>query len=164
LEKALASKGCTSWIRAECAQVREAGFYRDFGSVVESLINPSYEKIYMISEYILSREEIRSINEQYGGSLRMDAEIETALEAGKGKTIFKKVAYLLRAILVGHPFTDGNKRTALMVTLAMLEKCQIDMDEGKKENLVSEIRKIASENERDISRIERLVRYAVTGD
>ncbi len=118
----------------------------------------------MISEYILSKEEIRSINEQYGGSLRMDAEIETALEAGKGKPIFRKVAYLLRAILVGHPFTDGNKRTALIVALAMLEKCQIGMDEGKKENLVSEIRKIASENMRDINRIERLVRYAVTGD
>ena len=51
-----------------------------------------------------------------------------------------------------------------MVALAMLDKCQIAMDEGKKENLVSEIRKIASENERDINRIERLVRYAVTGD
>ena len=118
----------------------------------------------MIPEYILGKEEIRSINEQYGGSLRMDAEIETALDAGKGKSIYRKVAYLLRAILVGHPFTDGNKRTALMVALAMLEKCQIAMDEGKKENLVSEIRKIASENERDINRIERLIRYAVTGD
>ena len=130
----------------------------------------------MNSEYILSKEEIRGINEQYGGSLRMDAEIETALEAGKGKRIYRKVAYLMRAILVGHPFTDGNKRTALMVALSMLEKCQIVMDEGKKENLVSEIRKIAGENIRDrrgnrqpkavnqIKRIERLVRYAVTGD
>jgi death-on-curing family protein len=118
----------------------------------------------MSTEFILGKEEIRSINEQYGGSLRMDAEIETALEAGKGKTIFRKLAYLLRAILVGHPFTDGNKRTALMVSLAMLDKCQIAMDEGKKENLVSEIRKIASENIRDVNRIERLVRYAVTGN
>lgn len=118
----------------------------------------------MGTEYILSKEDIRSINEQYGGSMRMDAEIETALEAGKGKTIFKKVAYLLRAILVGHPFTDGNKRTALMVALAMLEKSQIKIEEKQKERIIEELRKIASGNERDINRIERLVRYAVTGD
>jgi death-on-curing family protein len=117
----------------------------------------------MNSEYILSKEDIRSLNEVYGGSLRMDAEIETALEAGKGKTIFRKVAYLLRAILVGHPFTDGNKRTALMVAVAMFEKCGIGLDGQKKENLVSEIRKIASENERDINRIERSIRYVITG-
>ena len=118
----------------------------------------------MNPEYILSREEIRAINEQYGGSLRMDAQIETALSLGKGKTIYRKVAYLLKAILVGHPFTDGNKRTALMVALAMLEKSRIKMEEQNKENLVSEIRKIASENITDIPRIERLVRYAVTGN
>ena len=118
----------------------------------------------MISEYILSKEEIRSINEQYGGSLRMDAEIETALEAGKGKTIFRKIAYLLRAILVGHPFTDGNKRTALVVALGMLEKSRINVEDKQKERIVEDIRKIASGNIRDINRIERLVRYAVTGD
>lgn len=117
----------------------------------------------MIPEYILSKEEIRSINEQYGGSLRMDAEIETALEAGKGKSIYRKVAYLLRAILVGHPFTDGNKRTALMVMLAMLEKSQIKITDEQKEGIVEGIRKIASGNIRDIGRIERSVRYVVTG-
>jgi death-on-curing family protein len=119
---------------------------------------------FMASEYILSKEEIRSINEQYGGSLRMDAEIETALEAGKGKSICRKVAYLLRAILVGHPFTDGNKRTALMVTLAMLEKSQIKIGDEQKERIVEGIRKIASQNIRDIDRIERSIRYVVTGD
>jgi death-on-curing family protein len=118
----------------------------------------------MNSEYILTKEEIRSINEQYGGSLRNDAEIETALFVGKGKSIYTKIAYLWRAILVGHPFTDGNKRTALMVAIAMLQKCGIELDENKKESLVSEIRKIAGENIRDMSRIERSVRYAVTGD
>ena len=115
-------------------------------------------------KYIITKEEIIWINEQFGGSLRMDADIETALYRGKGKNVYRKVAYLMRAMLVGHPFTDGNKRTALVVALAMLDKCQIGMDEGKKENLVSEIRKIAGENIRDINRIERLVRYAVTGD
>ena len=117
----------------------------------------------MGTEYVMGKEEIRSINEQYGGSLRMDAEIETALEAGKGKSIHRKIAYLLRAILVGHPFTDGNKRTAYVVTASMLRKSQINLTDSQKEQIVEEIRKIASGNIRDIDKIERSIKYVVTG-
>lgn len=117
----------------------------------------------MNSEYIIEKDHIRAINERYGGSLRTDAEIETALERGKGRSLYTKIAYLWKAILVGHPFTDGNKRTALMVALAILEKSGIKLKPENKENMVSEITKIAKENLTDIKRIERLVRYAVTG-
>jgi prophage maintenance system killer protein len=127
------------------------------------LIKEPYKKIYMNSEYIISKEEIRSLNEMYGGSMRMDAEIETALSLGKGKSIYRKIAYLWKAILVGHPFTDGNKRTALMVAVAMFDNCGIKLDGQKKENLVSEIRKIASENITDVNMIERSIRYVITG-
>jgi prophage maintenance system killer protein len=118
----------------------------------------------MNSEYIISKDQIKWINRKYGGSLRSDAEIESALHMGKGKSVFRKIAYLWRAILVGHPFTDGNKRTALMVSLAILESCEIRTDMDIKENLVSEITKIARENITDVNRTERLIRYAVTGD
>jgi len=118
----------------------------------------------MNSEYIISKEQIMWINQRYGGSLRTDAEIETALMLGKGKSMYRKIAYLLGAILVGHPFTDGNKRTALMVSLAVLESCQIRIEDKNKENLVEEILKIAKESITDINRIERLVRYAITGN
>ena len=104
------------------------------------------------------------INERYGGSLRSDAEIETALDLGKGKSLFRKIAYLWRAVLVGHPFTDANKRTALMVALTILERCKIGLDDAKKETLVMGIRKIASENLTNVNKIERLVRYAVSGN
>ena len=118
----------------------------------------------MNSEYIIGKEEVRAINERYGGSLRSDAEIETALRMGKGKGIYRKIALLWRAILVGHPFTDGNKRTALMVSLRLLEASYMGMDEQQKEAIVKEIIKVAKENITDINRIERLIRYAVTGD
>jgi death-on-curing family protein len=118
----------------------------------------------MNSEYIIDKEQIRAINEKYGGNLRSDAEVETALELGKGKSVYKKIAYLLRAILVGHPFTDGNKRTALITALTILEKCGIELAGAKKENLVEEITKIARENLEDVNKIERLVRYVVTGN
>ena len=118
----------------------------------------------MNSEYIITKEQIIAINEQCGGSLRTDAEIETALDSGKGRSVFRKIACLWRAILVGHPFTDGNKRTAFVVALTILEKCNIELDNERKEGIVSEITKIARENITDISRIERLVRYAATGN
>ena len=118
----------------------------------------------MNSEYIISKEQIRRINKMCGGSLRTDAVIETALFLGKGKNIYRKIAYLWKAILVGHPFTDGNKRTALTVALTMLKESRIEVQEKNKENLVSEITKIAKENIEDIVRIERLIRYAITGD
>lgn len=117
----------------------------------------------MNSEYIIPKEQIKAINERYGGSLRTDAEIEGALMIGKGKSVFRKIAALWRAILVGHPFSDWNKRTALMVALITFEKCGISIHESKNESLVKEITKIARENITDINRIERLVRYAATG-
>ena len=96
----------------------------------------------MNSEYIITKDQVRMINGKYGGNLRSDAEIETALDLGKGKAVYRKIAYLWRAILVGHPFTDGNKRTALMVAIAIVEKCNVNVGKSEKENMVSEIKKI----------------------
>ena len=118
----------------------------------------------MITEPIITNEQIKRINKIYGGSLRSDAEIDTALTLGRGRSAFRKIAILWRAILVGHPFTDGNKRTALMVAITILERCNIKLEERKKENIVSDIKKIAAENITDIERIERMVRYVATGN
>ena len=118
----------------------------------------------MNPEYMITREHIKEINAMYGGSLRTDAEIETALLMGKGKNMYRKIAILWRAILVGHPFTDGNKRTALMVALTILEKCDMGLDDAGIDMVVEEITKIARENITDLNRIERLVRYVATGN
>ena len=118
----------------------------------------------MNSEYIITQDQIKKINEMCGGDLRTDAEIESALMVGKGRSVFRKIAILWRAILVGHPFTDGNKRTALTVALTILEDCDMSLSDKRKESLVEEVTKIAKENITNINRIERLVRYAATGD
>ncbi len=117
----------------------------------------------MITKDIMTKEHIKAVNEKYGGSLRTDAEIETALNMGKGRSVFRKVAYLWRSILVGHPFTDGNKRTALMTAMVVFDRSGLEVQEDRKEAFVSEITRIARENIRDINRIERLVRYAAKG-
>lgn len=117
----------------------------------------------MISE-LITKEEIIKISEIYGGSVRNDAEIETALYRGHGKAIYKKIALLWRAILVGHPFTDGNKRTAFGVTALLLERSNIKLDESRKEVLFTEMTEVAKENILDLDKIERRVRYAIEGN
>jgi len=52
-----------------------------------------------------------------GGNLRSDSSLDFAFDKLEDKKLgdYKKLAYLLRAILVDHPFSDGNKRTAAFV-------------------------------------------------
>ena len=117
----------------------------------------------MSTDYIIEKEHIQKINEMCGGSVRTDAEIETALDLGKGKAVYTKIAYLWRAILVGHTFTDGNKRTALGVALTILKSYRIRVTPASQVRLVNIAVRIARENREDVNQIERLIRYAVEG-
>jgi len=67
----------------------------------------------------IGKEELLRINHGFGGNLRDDSSLDYALDKFKDKKLgnYKKLSYLLRAILVDHPFSDGNKRTAAYVSL-----------------------------------------------
>jgi len=118
----------------------------------------------MEMEYILTKEQIRRINRRYGGSLRSDAEIETALEMGRGKGIYRKISCLWRAVLVGHPFTDGNKRTAVGSAIVMMEAAGKPLRRRQRNALSIVAERIAERNIRDIRKIERRIRYAMEGN
>ncbi len=118
----------------------------------------------MNTEYIIDKEQIKKINRGFGGSLRTDAEIEVALEMGKGRGVYMKIAYIWRAILVGRPFTDGNKRTALGTAFAILESAGIKTLAEQEDRVVEEAVKIAIGNIMDVGKIERRIRYAVEGN
>lgn len=112
----------------------------------------------------VSKEEILAINKELGGGLRSDASIDFALTAGRGRSLYWKIALLWRAILVDHPFTDVNKRTALNTTFLLLKRNKIKLDEKSKERMTKELLKVAKENIHSLKRIERGVRYAVEGN
>jgi death-on-curing protein len=61
------------------------------------------------------------------------------------KTIFDKAAAIIRGIVQDHPFVDGNKRTAMLAGLSMLDinGVNISLDAGEVENFAV---KIAVEN------------------
>ena len=112
---------------------------------------------------IIEEEEIRGLNRRFGGSVHYDASIAAAISRGSGKTAFRKIALFLRAIVVNHPFTDANKRTALAVALLITERSGIRTTDYLAERISDIIKRIAETNEDDLQKIERWTRYAFEG-
>lgn len=108
----------------------------------------------------IDKKDILRINEGFNGALRNDASLDFALHQQENKKLgkYKKLAYLWRAILVDHPFTDGNKRTAAFIALVFADqyKKQIDND-----LLIHHIIAIAKDNITDIRIIERRLKNAI---
>lgn len=108
----------------------------------------------------ISKEDIVRIAKGFGGNLRNSSSLEFALEKQKNKKlgIYKKLAYLLRAILVDHPFTDGNKKTAMFVAYCFAEENSKTADH---ELLKHHILSIASKNLVDIRAIAQRLENAI---
>jgi len=101
----------------------------------------------------ISKEDLVKINHGFGGNLRNDSSLDYAFGVQENNKLgdYKKLAYLLRAILVDHPFSDGNKRTAMFLCLNFAEenKKRIDRD-----LLLEQIISIAKNNINEIRNIE----------
>ena len=108
----------------------------------------------------ISKEDLIRVNQGFGGSLRNDASLDFAIDMQKNNKIgeYKKLAYLLRAVLVDHPFSDGNKRTAMFICLNFAEenKKQVDRD-----LLLHQIVSIAKNNLIEIRNIEWRIRSCI---
>jgi hypothetical protein len=109
---------------------------------------------------IISKNDLVRINKGFGGSLRHDASLDFALDQQNNHKLghYKKLAYLWRALLVDHVFSDGNKRTAMLVALAFA-------DEHKKlahrDLLLHHTLAIASKNIANIRQIEWRLKNAI---
>ncbi len=108
----------------------------------------------------ISKIELFRINRGFGGNLRSSSSLDYAFDQFNNKKIgaYKKLAYLIRAILVDHPFSDGNKRTAAYVSLnfATELKKYVDVD-----LLLHHIISIAKQNIHDIKKIEWRLKNAI---
>ncbi len=108
----------------------------------------------------ISKDDLVRINRGFGWNLRNDSSLDYALDAQKNNKLgdFKKLAYLLRAILVDHPFSDGNKRTAMFLCLNFAEenKKQVDRD-----LLLEQIVSIAKKNINEIRNIEWRIKNCI---
>src|SRR3990167_10753921 len=108
----------------------------------------------------IGKEEILRINKGFGGNLRSDSSLDYALDKLEDKKIgiTKKLAYLLRAILVDHPFSDGNKRTAMFISFSFAEQNNKIIN---RDLLTHHILSIASKNINNIRLIEQRLKNAI---
>ena len=108
----------------------------------------------------ISKEDIVRINGGFGGRLRNDASLDFAVKIQDNNKLgeYKKLAYLLRAILVDHPFSDGNKRTAAYLAFAFANEFNKIVDN---ELLAHHILSVASRNINNIRAIEERLKNAI---
>jgi prophage maintenance system killer protein len=108
----------------------------------------------------IDKEDLLRINRGFGGGLRTDASIDFAIEKQQDNKLgeYKKLAFLWRAILVDHPFSDGNKRTAVFLAFNFAEELDKRAD---RDLLVHHALSIAKSNITDINVIERRLRNAI---
>jgi len=108
----------------------------------------------------ISKEDILRINHGFGGNLRSDSSLDYAIQIqGNNKLgVYKKLAYLLRAVLVDRPFSDGNKRTASFIALAFAEENNKQVD---RDLLLHQIISIASQNITEIRNIEQRIKTCI---
>ncbi len=108
----------------------------------------------------LSKETIIRINKGFGGHLRNGASLDFALKQQENKKLgdYKKLAYLFRAILVDHPFTDGNKRTAMFIAFAFADETHKEID---RDLLLHHILSISKKNIIEIRAIEERLKNAI---
>ncbi len=108
----------------------------------------------------ISKKDLLRINHGFGGNLRSDSSLDFAFEKLEDKKLgdYKKLSYLLRAILVDHPFSDGNKRTAMFICFAFAKenKKQVERD-----LLIHHILSIAKNNIQEIRNIEWRLKNAI---
>lgn len=109
---------------------------------------------------IIGKGELLRINEGFGGGLRSGSSIDYALDMQDNKKLgdYKKLAFLFRAIIVDHPFNDGNKRTAMYLALKFAEENKKEVDRNL---LLQQIISIAKNNETEIRNIERRLKNAI---
>ena len=108
----------------------------------------------------ISKEELLRINKGFKGNIRSDSSFDFAIDMQKNKKlgIYKKLAYLFRAIIVDHTFSDANKRTATYLALKFADESKKQVD---RDLLLHHIVSIAKNNETNIRNIERRLKNAI---
>lgn len=108
----------------------------------------------------ISKKDLLRINQGFGGNLRSDSSLDFAFRKIEDSKIgpYKQLAYLLRAILVDHPFSDGNKRTAMFLVFAFAKEKKKKVD---RDMLIYQLTSITKKNIQEIRNIEWRLKTAI---
>ncbi|MBD3247421.1 hypothetical protein GF378_02265 [Candidatus Pacearchaeota archaeon] len=108
----------------------------------------------------ITKKDLLRINQGFGGNLRSDSSLDFAFHRLENKKLgfYKKLSYLIRALLVDHPFSDGNKRTAAFVAIGFAQENNKEID---RELLIHHIVSISKNNIHKIRNIEWRMKNAI---
>ncbi len=102
----------------------------------------------------ITLKDLVEVNKRLGGDLRSDSSLSFAESMCRNnKSAYRKVSVWTRAIVVDHPFTDANKRTALYVIAEL-----VSIKTQKK--MARAIERIASKNITDLKKLEEMIKNA----
>tara|TARA_Y100000310_G_scaffold335989_1_gene419415 strand:+ start:2385 stop:2732 length:348 start_codon:yes stop_codon:yes gene_type:complete len=110
---------------------------------------------------ILTKKDLIAINQKFAeGYFENESSLDYALDMFKQNISWtKQLANLVRAILVDHVFTDGNKRTAYNVLLSYIEIKEYNIEEKKSLEI---IKNIVLKNTNSIKKIQDMIENAIT--
>lgn len=114
-----------------------------------------------MKEITLSKKDIIAINQKFAeGHFENESSLDYSLSLLKRNISWtKKLAHLIRSIIVDHAFTDGNKRSAYAVLLAYADLYSYKIEEKRAINIV---KTIVLKNIKSIRKIERMIEDAIT--
>jgi len=105
--------------------------------------------------------EIVELNKSVGGPGRLinEGNLDFAVSAQmRTKDWLLQLAYLVRALLVGHAFEDYNKRTAVAVMVTTFEELKLAYDPYAVDNLAT---RIARKRIRNVKTIRSMIRDVI---
>ncbi len=108
-----------------------------------------------------TKKDLIRINQEIGerGQFQNESSLDFALSQAKyKKSWLYELAYLLRSLLTDHAFEDGNKRTALALSLFYFEEKRLEWD---KERLVKNIHLLSKHHYKSIDKISRVIKDAI---
>ena len=110
---------------------------------------------------ILTKKDILAFNQKFdAGFFKNESSLDYALSNLKRNIAWtRKLAYLIRAILIDHVFEEGNKRTTCAVLLFYVDHEGYEIEEKK---AVSIIKTILLKNITSIEKTKMMIEDAVT--
>jgi hypothetical protein len=105
----------------------------------------------------ISGDEIRSINQNFGGMVEHGSPEAALSAAGMREGFWNKAAVLVRNIAGGHMFDNGNKRTAYTVVQTLMERNNI-LSGAAEADIRDTIRQVAEQQIREPEDIARRLR------
>ena len=110
---------------------------------------------------ILNKKDILAFNQKFDfGNFKNESSLDFALSQLKRNIAWtRKLAFLVRAILIDHVFEEGNKRTSCAVLLFYIEHEGYTIEEKK---AVGIIKTILLKNIISVEKIKRMIEDAVT--